>query len=80
MVPAAEAVQLGLFDRVVPHADLAAETRKLAETWAAMSPLACARRKTALYRSEHRTLTRDARSRDRSIRPRCSRPRKSRAT
>jgi len=57
MVPAAEAAQLGLFDRVVPHADLAAETRKLAETWAAMSPLAVRKAKDALYRSEHSTLT-----------------------
>jgi len=57
MVPAAEAAQLGLFDRVVPHTDLAAETRKLAETWAAMSPLAVRKAKDALYRSEHSTLT-----------------------
>jgi 2-(1,2-epoxy-1,2-dihydrophenyl)acetyl-CoA isomerase len=57
MVPAAEAVQLGLFDRVVPHADLAAETRKLAELWAGMSPLAVRRAKEALYRSETSSLT-----------------------
>jgi len=56
MVPAAEAAQLGLFDRVVPHADLPVETRKLAETWAAMSPLAVRKAKAALYRSEHSTL------------------------
>ena len=56
MVPAAEAAQLGLFDRVVPHADLAAETRKLAETWAAMPPLAVRTAKAALYRSERSTL------------------------
>jgi enoyl-CoA hydratase/carnithine racemase len=56
MVPAAEAAQLGLFDRVVPHAELAAETRKLAETWAGMSPLAVRKAKEALYRSERSTL------------------------
>lgn len=56
MVPAAEAAQLGLFDRVVPHAELAAETRKLAETWAGMSPLAVRKAKAALYRSETSTL------------------------
>jgi len=57
MVPAAEAAQLGLFDRVVPHADLAVETRKLAETWAAMPPLAVRKAKAALYRSERSTLS-----------------------
>jgi 2-(1,2-epoxy-1,2-dihydrophenyl)acetyl-CoA isomerase len=56
MVPAAEAVQLGLFDRVVPHADLAAETRTLAELWAGMSPLAVRMAKEALYRSETSSL------------------------
>ena len=56
MVAAAEAVQLGLFDRVVPHVDLAAETGKLAGTWAAMAPLAVRKAKAALYRSEHSTL------------------------
>ncbi len=57
MVPAAEAAQLGLFDRVVPPGDLAAETRKLAETWAAMPPLAVRKAKEQLYRSEHSTLS-----------------------
>jgi 2-(1,2-epoxy-1,2-dihydrophenyl)acetyl-CoA isomerase len=57
MVPAAEAAQLGLFDRVVPHADLAMETQKLAATWAAMPPLAVRKAKEALYRSERSTLT-----------------------
>lgn len=57
MVPAAEAAQLGMFDRVVPHADLAAETRQLAESWAAMPPLAVRKAKEALYRSERSTLT-----------------------
>jgi 2-(1,2-epoxy-1,2-dihydrophenyl)acetyl-CoA isomerase len=57
MVPAAEAAQLGLFDRVVPHADLAAETRTLAASWAGMSPLAVRKAKEALYRSESSSLT-----------------------
>ncbi len=57
MVPATEAAQLGLFDRVVPHADLAAETRKLAETWAAMAPLAVRKAKELLYRSDSSSLT-----------------------
>jgi 2-(1,2-epoxy-1,2-dihydrophenyl)acetyl-CoA isomerase len=56
MVPAAEAAQLGLFDRVVPHDTLAAETRALAERWAAMAPLAVRKAKAALYRSQHSTL------------------------
>ena len=56
MVPAAEAARLGLFDRVVPHADLAAATRTLAGTWAAMPPLAVRKAKDALYRSERSTL------------------------
>jgi len=46
MVPAAEAARLGLFDRVVPHAELAAETQKLAETWAASRPWRCAKPRT----------------------------------
>ena len=56
MVPAPEAAQLGLFDRVVPHAELAAETRKLAETWAGMSPAAVRKTKQLLYRSEASSL------------------------
>jgi len=56
MVLAAEAEALGLFDRVVPHADLAAETRALAGRWAAMAPLAVRKAKAALYQSEHSTL------------------------
>jgi 2-(1,2-epoxy-1,2-dihydrophenyl)acetyl-CoA isomerase len=56
MVPAAEAVQLGLFDRVVPHDSLVAETRALAERWAAMAPLPVGKAKLALYRSERSTL------------------------
>ncbi len=56
MVPAAEAAELGLFDRVVPHATLAAETETLAQRWAGMAPLAVRKAKQALYRSEHSTL------------------------
>lgn len=56
MVPAQEAAQLGLFDRVVPHATLPAETRALAERWAGMAPLAVRKAKAALYRSERSTL------------------------
>ena len=56
MVPAAEAVQLGVFDRVVAHDSLAQETRALAERWASMAPLAVRKAKAALYRSLHSTL------------------------
>src|SRR5438128_671353 len=56
MVPAAEAAELGLFDRVVPQASLAAETKALAERWAGMAPLAVRKTKAALYRSLHSTL------------------------
>jgi len=56
MVAAGEALEIGLFDRVVPQAALAAETMSLAERWAAMAPLAVRKTKEALYRSEHSTL------------------------
>ena len=56
MVPAHEAEQLGLFDRVVPPDTLATETRALAERWAGMAPLAVRKAKAALYRSLHSTL------------------------
>ena len=56
MVPAGEATQLGLFDRVGAHASLGAEARSLAEQWAAMTPLAVRKAKAALYRSERSTL------------------------
>lgn len=56
MVPAAEALALGLFDRVVPADDLAGETRGLAAHWAGMSPVAVRKTKDALYRSERSTL------------------------
>ena len=56
MVPAAEALDLGLFDRIVPQADLATETRKLAGLWAGMAPAAVRLAKEALYRSETSSL------------------------
>jgi len=56
MVPAAEALALGLFDRVVPHADLPAAARALAEQWAAQPPGAVRRAKEAVYRSEASSL------------------------
>jgi 2-(1,2-epoxy-1,2-dihydrophenyl)acetyl-CoA isomerase len=56
MVAAAEAQQLGLFDRVVSAESLVPETRALAQRWAAMAPLAVRKAKAALYRSLHSTL------------------------
>src|SRR5919198_1314666 len=56
MVPADEALALGLFDCVVPHQELAAETRRLAELWAGQPPAAVRRAKQALYLSETRSL------------------------
>ena len=56
MVPAAEAAQLGLFDRVVAGGALLAEATKLAKQWSSMAPLAVRKAKAALYRSLHSTL------------------------
>jgi 2-(1,2-epoxy-1,2-dihydrophenyl)acetyl-CoA isomerase len=56
MVPAAEALALGLVDRVVPHAELQTEARRLAELWAAQPADAVRRAKEALYRSETSSL------------------------
>jgi 2-(1,2-epoxy-1,2-dihydrophenyl)acetyl-CoA isomerase len=56
MVPAAEALALGLFDRVVPHSDLPAAAHSLAGQWAAQPPGAVRRAKEALYRSEASSL------------------------
>ena len=56
MVPAAEAADLGLFDRVVPHATLASEAASLAQRWAAMAPGAVAIAKRALYQSDRASL------------------------
>jgi len=56
MVPAAEALDLGLFDRAVPHARLASEARALAEVWAGQPPSAVRRAKAALYGSDTAAL------------------------
>src|SRR5256712_2809533 len=56
MVPAVEALALGLFDRVVPHERLQAEARALARLWASQPPLAVRRAKEALYLSEQSSL------------------------
>jgi len=56
MVPADEALALGLFDRVVPHPALAPETRRLAEQWAAQPAEAVRRAKQAVYLSEVSSL------------------------
>ena len=56
MVPAAEALALGLFDRVVKSEQLHAEATALATRWAGMTPLAVRKAKEALYASERGTL------------------------
>lgn len=56
MVPAAEALGLGLFDRVVKAGELPVEAKQLADHWAAMTPLAVRKAKEALYKSERSTL------------------------
>jgi 2-(1,2-epoxy-1,2-dihydrophenyl)acetyl-CoA isomerase len=56
MVAAAEALALGLFDRVVPQSELMTETRRLAGLWAAQPERAVRRAKEALYRSATSSL------------------------
>jgi enoyl-CoA hydratase/carnithine racemase len=56
MVPADEAVRLGLFSRVVRHERLAEETRAVATMLAAKPPIALALVKRAVYASERATL------------------------
>jgi 2-(1,2-epoxy-1,2-dihydrophenyl)acetyl-CoA isomerase len=56
MVDAAEAVRLGLFNRVVPHERLAAETAAFARALAAKPPVALALAKRAIYAGERRDL------------------------
>jgi 2-(1,2-epoxy-1,2-dihydrophenyl)acetyl-CoA isomerase len=56
MVPASEALSLGLVDRVVPDERLATEARTLAAAWAAQPPLAVQRAKEGIYASGHRSL------------------------
>jgi len=56
MMGAEDALRLGLFNRVVPHDRLAAETRALALALAERPPLALALAKKAVYASESRSL------------------------
>src|SRR5690349_21129299 len=57
MVPATEALALGLFDRVVPHGELASSALALARLWAGQPPGAVRRAKEALYRSDASSLS-----------------------
>jgi enoyl-CoA hydratase/carnithine racemase len=57
MVPAAEALRLGLFNRLVPHERLAEETRSLAAELAAKPPMALALAKRAIYASGDASLS-----------------------
>jgi len=57
IVDAQEALAIGMVDRVVPAAELVAETEKLARSIAAGPPLAIAGIKRALRRSERETLS-----------------------
>lgn len=56
MVPAEEALRLGLFDRVVPHGELWSEARRLAELWAGQPAWAVRKAKEAMYLSEVSSL------------------------
>lgn len=56
MVPAGEALTLGLVDRVVPAGQLMTEVRTLAAAWATFPALALRRAKEAIYQSLHATL------------------------
>ncbi|MDH3458937.1 MAG: enoyl-CoA hydratase-related protein, partial [Gemmatimonadota bacterium] len=56
MLDASEAYRLGLFSKVVPHENLAHETRAFAEFLAKKSPLAAAMAKRAVYDSERHSL------------------------
>ncbi len=56
MVPAREARDLGLFDRLVPADRLETEVRALALAWASFPSLALRRAKEAIYRSFDATL------------------------
>lgn len=57
MVPASEALALGLFDQVLPHGELAAAARSLAGRWAEQPAGAVRRAKQAVYQSELSSLT-----------------------
>jgi 2-(1,2-epoxy-1,2-dihydrophenyl)acetyl-CoA isomerase len=56
MVPAEEALRMGLFSRVVPHDRLASVTREAALALAAKPPRALALAKRAVYASDRHTL------------------------
>jgi len=56
IVDAAEALAIGMVDRVVPAAELADETAKLAQSIAAAPPIAVAGIKRALAAAEHNDL------------------------
>jgi 2-(1,2-epoxy-1,2-dihydrophenyl)acetyl-CoA isomerase len=56
LVGASEALRLGIVNRVVPAADLAAATRAWAQQIAAAPPLAVRRAKRAVYLSERATM------------------------
>ncbi|HEY2825210.1 MAG TPA: enoyl-CoA hydratase-related protein [Gemmatimonadales bacterium] len=56
MIAAAEALRIGLFNRVVPHDDLPRETASYAQMLAAKPPKALALAKRAIYRSGDATL------------------------
>lgn len=57
MVGAEDALKLGLFNRVVPHDRLAAETKSLALALAAKPPMALALAKKAVYASDAHSLS-----------------------
>ncbi len=57
MIDAETAQRIGLFNRVVPHEQLAAETEALARTLAAKPPLALALAKRAVYESGRHDLS-----------------------
>lgn len=56
MVPASEALEMGMLDRVVKGDQLAAETATLAATWAAAAPLPLRDLKKALRESDRNDL------------------------
>lgn len=58
MVDAAEALRLGLFNRVVPHEQLPAETGDVARSLASKPPIALALAKRAVYASDGSDLPR----------------------
>ena len=56
VIDAARALELGVFNRVVPHDQLENETRALAQALAAKPPIAISLAKRATYRSESLAL------------------------